>query len=129
MLSSWSHVKNVHPRPPPLSKTKKYGSYYVFQAEVFAIQVDFHSQVPTSHQPTGGIFLVIGVDRQKYTDQQLSRPDGGVTQSLRWGLSLHIPDTGLRAWQAWSLEPTPREALFSQWLAKTTGQGSQCPLS
>lgn len=119
LLSSLSHVKNVHPRPLPLSKTEKYGSY-VFQAEAFSIKVDFHSQVPTSHQPTGGIFLVIGVDRSTQTSSWAA-PMEGSPRASGGGLSLHIPDTGLGAWQAWSMELNPKRVLVFTMASKDDG--------
>ena len=37
------------------------------------------------------------------------------------GLSLHIPDTGLGAWQAWSLELNPKRVLVFTMASKDDG--------
>lgn len=78
------------------------------------------SQVPTSHQPTGGIFLVVGFDRVHRPAAEPPRWRGHPRKPQVGG----FPSTYLTlgwAWQAWSLELNPKSPCLPAMASKDDG--------
>lgn len=124
LLSSWSQLKIFHPRPLSLSKTKIYDNYYVLQAEVVSIKVSFHraNQPPTCRRC---------IPCHRCWPTEVHRPAAEQAWWMgAWDRDCH-PGPQVRSFPSMYVTlsyPTQRESLSSQWLAKTMGQGSQCPL-